>query len=177
MTALGNGQYTQPQRLKDKAGKYIHLGDFFNAKIDKWDKDATFKNRDVNLHPIAVDWDNDGDLDILQSGHSGFIAVRINEGTANKAIYANKNTHISIFGNAFTTGKGTNARFVDWDGDGLKDLVCGVHQTGVVWLKNKGSKEKPFFALPKSIITVSKNNSNDPFLNITAHIKESPRVG
>jgi len=172
MTALENGQYTKPERMIDKSGKFIHLGDFFNEKKDEWDKDATFKHRDVCLHPVAVDWDNDGDLDLLLSGHGGLLAVRINEGDAQKAVYSDKNTYIMIFGAPFSTGKGTNARFVDWDGDGLKDLVCGVHQLGVVWLKNKGTKRKPTFELPKSLVSVDKGNPNDPYLNITTEVTD-----
>ena len=135
MTALENGQFTFPQRLKDKNGKEIHLGTFYNEKIKKFDQNLSHKNQDACLHPVAVDWDNDGDLDLLLSGHGGLIAVRLNEGTPDKANYASKNTYIMIDDKAFSTGKGTNARFVDWDGDGYKDLVCGVHKEGVIWLK------------------------------------------
>ena len=170
MTAQNNGQYTWPKRLKDKSGKNIHLGDFYNDKIDGWDKDLAHKNRDVCLHPVAVDWDNDGDLDLLLSGHSGLIAVRINEGTPTKASYAVQNTYIMIEGKAYASGKGTNARFVDWDGDGLKDLVCGVAQAGVIWLKNNGSKEFPSFEKPKAIVTVSQNNIAGPYANITVEV-------
>ena len=65
MKALEDGQYSAPERLKDKSGELIHLGDFYNDKSKKWDKNDSFKLRDVCLHPLAVDWDNDGDLESL----------------------------------------------------------------------------------------------------------------
>ncbi|MCH2207782.1 MAG: hypothetical protein MK132_18155 [Lentisphaerales bacterium] len=75
MSALENGNFTRSQRLKDRSGKEIRLGNFYNVKIDGWDKDPSHMDRDGCLYPTAVDWDNDGDL--LLAGHSSLVAVRI----------------------------------------------------------------------------------------------------
>ena len=170
--ATEDGQFTKPEPLKDKAGKHIGLGEYFDAKLDKWQKHTSFQHIDVALHPVAVDWDNDGDLDLLLSGHSGLVAIRLNEGTAQKAEYAEKNTYITIGDSTLSLGKGTNARYVDWDGDGLNDLVCGVSQIGVVWFKNKGSKSQPSFEEPRALVSVSKENADDPYGNITAEVTD-----
>ena len=87
-----------------------------------------------------------------------------------KLFSAEKNSYIMINGNAFSTGKGTNARFTDLDGDGLKDLVCGVHQEGVIWLKNKGTESQPSFGDPTTLIFVSKEDTTKPFSNITVEV-------
>lgn len=145
---LGNNDYAQPVRLKDKNGKEIHGGQYWSDEKKKWmrDEDSTLLTQ-----PRMVDWDDDGDLDVLNGGRNGQMSVYLNEGTALKPAYAAAKTQIMVAGKAGfwdAADKAANPspEFVDWDGDGLRDLlVLYMGDKNVVWAKNIGAKGKPSF--------------------------------
>lgn len=42
-----------------------------------------------------------------------------------------------------------NAKMVDFNGDGLPDLVCGCSRGGVLWYENLGTKQEPRFSVAR----------------------------
>lgn len=156
---LGKGDYAQPVRLKDKNGKTIHGGQYWSKKENKWmsDKDSTLLTQ-----PRMVDWDNDGDLNILIGGRNGQISVFLNEGTDKKATFSPDKTKVTVAGKPGFWEKddltsNPSPEFTDWDGNGLRDLVIlFMDAKKVVWLKNTGTKDKPAFAAPKLLLNFKK---------------------
>ena len=170
MEADGKGQYSAPKRLKDSAGKDIHLGEFYNNEKKKWDENKDIPVRDLGVYPIATDWDNDGDLDIIFGGYRGKIGVRINEGSKSEMKISSKLMIVDIPGNVFKNA-GTSVKFVDWDGDGKKDLVCGLNHKGIVWAKNTGSVEKPSFGEAQFLVE-GKQGGGGPLGYVTVEVAD-----
>jgi hypothetical protein len=83
----------------------------------------------------------------------GHLFLRVNEGTKEKPSFAQESVDIR-------SGKATIANtcsdcipsVVDWDGDGLFDLVSGGGSGGVYWMRNTGKKGAPAFADPRPIV-------------------------
>ena len=152
---LGKGDYAQPVRLKDKNGKEIHGGQYWSDEEKKW---VTPAESTLLIQPRLIDWDSDGDLDVLNGGRNGQISVYLNEGTAKKASFSPNKTKITVDGKpGFWERDGLtfnpSPEFVDWDGDGLRDLVIlYMDAQKVVWAKNTGTKGKPSFTAPKPLL-------------------------
>jgi hypothetical protein len=73
--------------------------------------------------PMVVDWDGDGDLDILAGNNSNRIAYFENRGTRRRPLYAPARKLVHDGGEHFSFRAHPSA--VDWNGDGLPDLVAG----------------------------------------------------
>ena len=150
----GDMTFEAPRRLLDKKETPVQLGEFWDEKNRKWGKtEGEDPTRDLCVYPLAVDWDGDGDLDLLLGGFRGRMAVRINEGTAAKPVFAEKNTPVKADGKILSaTGGGVSPTTADWDGDGRWDLICGRSKGEVVWYRNTASKGMPTFAAAQTIL-------------------------
>ena len=73
--------------------------------------------------PMVIDWDGDGDLDILVGNNSNRIAYFENQGTRRAPLYAPFRKLVHDGGEHFSFRSRPCA--VDWNGDGLPDLVAG----------------------------------------------------
>lgn len=115
--------------------------------------------------PVGVDWDNDGDQDIVAGNSSGHIVFFENlDGgylpkwnkpqllKANgKTIEIKAGNNGSIQGPAEAKWGYTTLSVKDWDNDGLKDLIVNSIFGKVIWYKNIGSRDDPRLAAPKPI--------------------------
>ena len=117
--------------------------------------------------PVGVDWDGDGDIDILSGNTAGYIEffenlsgpkvasprwaaprrLAVEGGTFR--IMAGPNR--SIQGPAEAKWGYTTLNVADWDGDGLPDIVLNSILGEVVWLKNLGPRAHPKLAAPQPI--------------------------
>jgi len=122
--------------------------------------------------PVGVDWDGDGDLDIVSGNTAGYIEFFENLSGPNVAspkwaapkrlevngkpfrVMAGPNG--SIQGPAEAKWGYTTFSVADWDGDGLPDIVLNSILGRVVWLKNIGTRTDPRLA-PAEAITVEWN--------------------
>ena len=75
--------------------------------------------------PALVDWDNDGDLDILVGNNSNRIAYFENVGSRRQPRYAAMRTLQHDLGEHFSFR--VHPAPADWNGDGLVDLVAGYN--------------------------------------------------
>lgn len=141
-----DGSLEEPVVLKDKTGTDIHSGMYFDFKKSNYVTVREIDNNDKLDFARAVDFDNDGDLDLLLSGKKG-VKLRENIGSKRKPVFAAANIDITTKYQAYD--------FVDWDGDGLKDLVCGAKEGGVYYYKNTGKKKKPAFGKAVCILDKS----------------------
>ncbi|QDU92564.1 FG-GAP repeat domain-containing protein [Lignipirellula cremea] len=112
--------------------------------------------------PCAVDWDGDGDLDLLSGNTAGYIGFfenlsgpgveqprwnapqRLQAGGQTIRIQAGENG--SIQGPAEAKWGYTTLTAGDWDGDGLPDLLVNSILGKVVWYRNLGPREAPRLA-------------------------------
>ena len=109
--------------------------------------------------PHVCDWDDDGDLDILIGGGHGWPRIVINHGTTEKPAYAVperiladgkpirlvRNEILGPPNNGHNMGYPFPA-YVDWDGDGLPDLMLPNETNRILWYRNTGTRRKPAFS-------------------------------
>lgn len=120
--------------------------------------------------PFSVDWDNDGDEDLIcgnTAGYIGFIEnldggnpprwkepVLLEAGGRPIRIMAGKNG--SIQGPCERKWGYTTLSVADWDGDGLNDIVINSIWGKIEWFKNTGTKTNPRLA-PKQPVKIDWN--------------------
>lgn len=106
--------------------------------------------------PFFTDIDNDGDDDLLVSpfdpnpmASAGWESVwlYLNYGT-NAAPDFRLYTNSFLQGEMLDFGRGAYPTIVDWDGDGLKDILVGTFDDcQLQWLRNVGTMAAPVFQL------------------------------
>lgn len=117
--------------------------------------------------PVGVDWDGDGDTDIISGNTAGYIeffenlsrakvaqpkwaaARRLEAGGKLFRVMAGPNG--SIQGPAEAKWGYTTLNVADWDGDGRLDIVFNSILGDVQWLRNTGTRTVPVLAAPESI--------------------------
>jgi len=171
--------YAQPEQILDRDGARIVMNQFWNRdnKPEKWD-DAKRCDPDgewSGLHLTsawAVDWDGDGDLDLLLGDHNkGHVMLRRNDGTAKEPKFATKNEVVLANGKPMVVvGTVTTLRTIDWDRDGKKDLLVGSMGDaygggpggGVFLWRNVGDDAAPKFDVPMTLIEASERGATQP---------------
>ena len=109
--------------------------------------------------PYAVDWDGDGDEDLISGNSAGYIAFIENLGgtptrwaaprylsAAGKLIREMAGPNGSIQGPAEPKWGYSILSVADWDGDGLPDIMTNGIWGKVVWYKNIGTRTAPRLA-------------------------------
>lgn len=157
---LGGGKYAVVEKLRDKAGtplvhhpreliKYHRLKDDPGA-----DSDEKIQARVASFGswPAAVDWEQDGDLDMLIGTFSGQLFLRLNEGTREKPSYSTESVPVEAGGKPFKVNGHAAPVIADWDGDGLWDLVVSASDGSVGWYRNHGAKTEPKFKAGETLV-------------------------
>ncbi|MBN2292475.1 MAG: VCBS repeat-containing protein [Pirellulales bacterium] len=115
---------------------------------------------------FPCDWDADGDWDILYGSCYGWIRIIINSGTSQKPVFeeprlvhaAGKPIHLQMtktFPDLKNYGHDLGYAlpvFIDWDSDGLKDLMLPNLSNRIFWYKNIGTRSRPRFGEMSQLI-------------------------
>ena len=114
--------------------------------------------------PCPCDWDGDGDLDLLIGGGYGWPRILINDGTNQRPAYREAQELISegkpiritrneILGTHNWHDMGYSyPAYVDWDSDGLPDLMLANETNRIFWHKNIGTRQEPRFGPREQLI-------------------------
>ncbi len=155
-------KFTAPQKLLDKAGNVLRLGHYWDYDAKKWTGVAESKYKEkLGIGAAGVDWDEDGDLDLVLGSTDGSLFVRLNEGSSTKPAFATESI-LLMKGSVplEVPGRDVIPKIADWDGDGHFDILSGSGDGGVYWLRNLGTKGAPAFASPQEIVR-PKNSASD----------------
>lgn len=102
------------------------------------------------ITPTAIDWDGDGDVDLIVGDEDGRVALvehsgRVSDGVPQflPPVYFQQEAENVKFGALVTPVS------VDWDGDGDEDLVCGNSAGHIAWIENLDGGSPPRWAAPR----------------------------
>ncbi len=127
--------------------------------------DAAIMSLSDQAAPFVCDWEGDGDQDLLVGGGYGWPRIAINEGDDEHPAFAEAQLIMSggkpirllrdeILGPpACWHNMGyTFPAYVDWDADGLPDLILPNETNRILWYKNIGTRQAPEFGEQRQII-------------------------
>ncbi|HNQ21616.1 MAG TPA: VCBS repeat-containing protein [Phycisphaerae bacterium] len=95
--------------------------------------------------PIAVDWNLDGRKDLVVGGVDGRIHVFLNEGTDTAPDFRAQTYAQAHGAELFLVGGRSSPVFMDFDGDGKRDLLSGDTTGELVFYANTGTDAAPSF--------------------------------
>jgi hypothetical protein len=103
------------------------------------------------------DWNGDGKQDMIVGNARGGITWYPNIGTAAAPQFASSKIVFTTDGKPMDIGIGSAPKVVDWDGDGVKDLILGTHHNRIAWYKNVGTNSNRQFQY-KGVVNDSSNS-------------------
>jgi hypothetical protein len=165
----GKGDFEKPVKLKDKDNKTINIGGGVKRAPDGMlliTGDGKFETKDgktfivyedqrIEVKPAdnagitgtasavhAVDYDGDGDLDLLVGDIRGDVYLVPNEGTKQKWSFG-REQKLPCAGGTVKVEGDAGPFVADWDGNGSPDVLVGSGD-GSVWVySNSAPKGKP----------------------------------
>jgi hypothetical protein len=91
----------------------------------------------------VTDWDGDGLFDMIVGCARGGAVWYPNCGKPTEPRFPSSRLMKTIDGMPLDIGWSASPHAVDWDGDGLTDLLVGGEMNRLVWFRNVGNKAKP----------------------------------
>src|SRR5690606_34216397 len=101
--------------------------------------------------PVAFDWDADGIIDLIVGQEDGRVMFIRNSGNVAQGIPQFESPeYFRQQADEVKEGVLVTPCGVDWDNDGLEDLVCGNATGNIVFIKNLGGNP-PRWAAPAAL--------------------------
>lgn len=182
---LGENGYATPKHIMARDGQRIVMNQFWNDEASKWDETDRCNPGGSGLRghltsAWAVDYDGDGDLDLLLGDHEhGQVLLRVNEGKVGAPAFATANRVVLCDGKPMLVpGTVATLRTVDWNGDGAFDLLVGSmgepykgNPRGQVLLyRNRGSASQPEFGAPEVLIEPAASSEMAQGVSVGIHM-------
>jgi hypothetical protein len=114
------------------------------------DSGVFIKDGDMDLNvgrraaPDVFDWNGDGRKDLIVGNMDGKILIYLNRGTDDSPSFDGFE-YLMAGGEVFDAGTRSAPRVLDWNDDGLPDLLVGEMEGHVYFLKNSGTRIRPYF--------------------------------
>ena len=159
--------YHPPQPILDKNDELVVISAFYNREDEKWDEtDRAGPSEGNCTSACLVDWDDDGDLDLLLGNYDSLFGIghglylQLNEGTAQEPAFSGKSTPVELEGETdfnlegkdiLPSGGVAAPKVFDFNADGLFDILIGGRRGRLVLYANIGAKGAPKFA-PEEIL-------------------------
>lgn len=124
---MNNGSLTHPSFEKEK-------------KLNDGDVDAG-----SNSSPAVVDWNDDGNKDLILGNSKGGVLVYLNIGKDNMPSFEDEPLHTNIKVPGYATP------FIEKSEDGLFNIICGSSDGKIYRFMNTGSKGNPAFSRPQLV--------------------------
>ncbi len=104
---------------------------------------------------FACDWDGDGVLDLIVGTAAGRVYLIPNKGSASQYAFG-KPRRLTADDKEILVASGYAFPVVaDWDGDGRPDLLVGTGAGGVLWYRNRGTREQPKLEAARTLVADS----------------------
>jgi len=101
------------------------------------------------ITPVAIDWDGDGDVDLISGDEDGRVALVENTGTLKHGVPCFKQpAYFQQMADDLKFGALVTPVSVDWDQDGDEDLVCGNTSGNIGFIENLDGGNPPKWAAP-----------------------------
>lgn len=184
--------FAVPVMLKDKAGEIINVGGGIQERSEgllirgtvQWEQTdngtfVTYHGRRIESTPDkpisstgtastvrAVDWDGDGDYDLIVGNIDGDVYFIPNEGTTTAYAFG-KEKQLQAGGQRVHVNGRAGPYAADWDCDGDLDLLVGAEDGSVTLFRNTGSAKSPELAagmqlVPPGRVDYGPNISKEP---------------
>ena len=141
--------------MLDTNGEELIAGEFHCDETKTWIESDRSGSPEAHATAAgAVDFDGDGDVDLLIGCSDGRIFLRRREGTAEEPRFEVENERIRYNERrtVFVKGGGATPIAADWNGDGLFDLLSGSKTGGVTLWLNTGKRGAPTFGAPVVLV-------------------------
>lgn len=142
---LGGGRFAPGAILQAKEGGNLNAG-------PEWASEEEPQMDSLAASPALVDWEGDGDLDLLVGNIAGRLILIANEGAPQAAAWGAKRAVQAAGQDIQVNGGDAGPEVADWDGDGSWDLVIGAGDGSVLWFRNRGTPTAPEFAAGTTLI-------------------------
>ena len=147
--------------LRDHKGNLMHAGRYWDHEAKEHTSGAGPGQRAYTAYPY--DWDADGDLDLIVGGDGGGIFLRLNEGSAKEHAFAEALRILEADQGPLQVPTGyAMPTVVDWDGDGLDDLVSGAKSGAIWWFRNVGKRGAPRFEQAALLVGAATKGDDAP---------------
>lgn len=147
LRGTGSMQFAEAESLKNRAG-----GPLQNISFEGQEKSGGMyedQTSTICTQQHAVDYDGDGDLDLVVGCFGSKFFYYENHGSADDWQMSESPEQLSVE----ISGHHAAPHLVDWDGDGDLDLLSGSAGGGVTWSENTGSAKKPSWSEFQPLIT------------------------